>query len=117
MSAAVMPIRTTVSADATGIAASTATASGAAQRRKYPSLIPNSRFGPVLVQGQRSIPVPAAPDPKRRGIRRPRGLAAGRWAHSAHKTGKKKHAADQTTEGKASPDGQLRGENCSNRPE
>jgi hypothetical protein len=61
--------------------------------------------------------VPAAPGPKQHGIQRPRGEAAGRWAQLAHKTGKKKHAANPAVEGNGPLADQLLGENRSNRPE
>src|SRR5882672_4558404 len=50
MSATVMPMRTTVSADAADIAASRPVASGTAKRQKRDPLMKGSQFRPVLVQ-------------------------------------------------------------------
>src|SRR5882724_13210145 len=50
MSATVMPMRTTVSADAADIAVSKPAASGAAKRQKCDPFMKSSQFRPVLVQ-------------------------------------------------------------------
>src|SRR5947209_1422312 len=50
MSATVMPIRTTVSADAADTTASRPTANGVAKRQKCDPLMNGSQFRPIVVQ-------------------------------------------------------------------